>query len=67
MGDSPFYDELSRRHHYDVPEQPHGQDLATTMLPAIPATEPVARTAGEQDHTNPWRYAEDPANPPENP
>lgn len=35
MTDSPFYDELSRRHHYDVPAQGPGQDPAVTMLPLI--------------------------------
>lgn len=59
----------------DVPGRP-GTDPATTMLPAYqlrygtaidwawPDTEQPARTAGEEDHSNPWFYAGDDADPP---
>lgn len=59
----------------DVPSTA-GTDPATTMLPAYqvrygdavdwawPLAEQPARTAGEEDHTNPWFYAGEPADPP---
>lgn len=30
-------------------------------------TDPPAATAGEQDHTDPWHFAGEPAGPPEQP
>jgi hypothetical protein len=48
----------------------------TELLPVVPplpvpapwvAVDPLARTAGEQDHSDPWRYAGPVAEPPRNP
>lgn len=73
MSDSPFYDEYARRFG-TVPE--YGTNPATSMLPSVgypdpgligPNHNPRAETAGEQDHSDPWRYAGADANPPENP
>ena len=40
---------------------------ATGPIPQVQFLEPPAATAGEQDHTNPWWYAGEDADPPENP
>jgi len=59
----------------DVPAGAVGTDPATTMLPATvryggaedwvrPEPEPHALTAGQQDHSDPWAFAGEDADPP---
>lgn len=58
----------------ETPEPPYWKWLANPVPPEPPVThilnqveplEPVARTAGEQDHSDPWAYAGEDAPAPE--
>ncbi|MFC5996967.1 hypothetical protein ACFQE5_22405 [Pseudonocardia hispaniensis] len=67
--DSPIYRQLSGETLIDVPEYGPAHTVA---LPPVgypdPGPElhtyPVAVTAGEQDHSDPWRWAGDEADAP---
>lgn len=73
-----IYEQLAGEHLITVPD-PLGEDPAMTLLPDggrveysghvdfawPPPTDPPARTAGQQDHSNPWVWAGSPADPPE--
>ncbi len=72
-----IYQQLADERLVDVPAGTTRLDPATSMLPAQtvrygdavdwmkpPDADPVARTAGEENHSNPWLYAGDDADPP---
>jgi hypothetical protein len=66
--DDALYRQLSDEKLFDpLPPEP-----AMSMLPSyeplvLRRGEPVAVTAGEQDHSDPWLYAAEVAGPPVNP
>ena len=75
MSDTPLYDEIRRRYllvdDMPEPEERDGRHALRALQddkdqdddePALPA-----RTAGQEDHTDPWIYAGEPAELPENP
>jgi hypothetical protein len=53
-------------HHHipDLPEEEPVPDPDPTLFPVFDDGQ-AARTAGEQDHTDPWVYAGEDADPPE--
>lgn len=73
MTDPWIYRRLADERLMDVPDTAGGTDPATTMLPATVRygdaedwvrPEPTALTAGQQDHSDPWAYAGEDADPP---
>jgi hypothetical protein len=75
VSDTPIYQRLADEHLIDIPESRPDDAPALAMLgpvrygehvdfPWPPPAEPPARTAGQQDHTDPWAYAGPDADPP---
>lgn len=67
MGEHEHDDRPATSYWFDPHDDARTNPIA--YLPADPAAEPVepeqtAVTAGEQDHSDPWAYAGEPADPP---
>jgi hypothetical protein len=59
IDDSPLYDELARRHHYDVPAHVDGNDPAMTMLPLIAPVDVPLRVDGWCEDRDPAELTDD--------